>query len=99
MNDELRPVRQLGRVEKILVKLHQCPTCHKRLTSVPFDQITGWNDLPETIGKGLNGATATSFGRSRVGHVTQLRKGKIPHCPRCQHTFIHGWIYPSGGTA
>jgi|GEM_PF-1841554 hypothetical protein len=95
MKDEPRPLRQLGSVEKILVKLRRCPTCHKRLTSVPYDQTAGWNDIPASVGKGLNGATAASFGRSRVGHVTQLRDGKTPHCPGCGHTFVHGWIYPA----
>jgi len=94
MKDEPRPLRQLRNVEKILVKLRLCPTCHKRLTSVPSEQTAGWNDFPSAIGKSLNGPTAAAFGRSKVGHGTQLRHGKTPHCPGCGYTFAHGWIYP-----
>lgn len=95
MNDEQRPLRQLSRIGRLLVRRRRCPTCLKKLASVPHDQIASWSNTPRGMGTFGNSFTASSFGRSRVGHVTQVRHGKIPHCPRCQHTFVHGWIFPA----
>lgn len=95
MRDNLRPLRELRPVERLLVKLRRCPTCHKKLGSVPQDQIANWSNSPGGMGTFSNSFAASSFGRSRVGHVTQFRHGKVPHCPGCQYTFIHGWIYPN----
>jgi len=94
MTGERRPLRQLRRVERLLVRLGRCPTCRTRLDRVPQEQFTSWNDVPTGIGTFINSATAVAYGRSRVRHVPDLHRGGVPHCPKCGKTFLHGWIYP-----
>jgi hypothetical protein len=96
MTNDPRPLRQLSRVERLKVRLGRCPTCHKRLTSVCLDQAAGWSDAPVGVGMSINQHVASSYGRSRVGHIAEVQRLKVPHCPRCSHTFVHGWIYPDG---
>ncbi|MBU1050208.1 hypothetical protein KKG90_09325 [Candidatus Bipolaricaulota bacterium] len=94
MSDDAKPIRPLSRLEKLLIKLRRCPLCRKRIMSVPQDQIGNWDNSRRDLGTLSNSFMASSYGRSRVGHVTQFRHRKIPHCPGCQCTFTRGWIYP-----
>jgi hypothetical protein len=95
MIDEQKPLRQLGRVEGLLIKLRRCPTCYKALALVHQDQIASWHSqstgLMMPSGRGCFGGPASAS----ADHNVKLRHQKIPHCPACQHTFIHGWIYPA----
>ena len=92
MSDERQPLRQLKRFERLLVRLGRCPTCHRQLTSVTHEDVASWYSHP---GLGIfYRAGASSQGRMLTGHITKLSHRKIPHCPGCQYTFIHRWIYP-----
>jgi len=95
MTKERRPLRQLSQVDRLLVRVGRCPTCRKKLASVPHDQTASWTNIPAGLGKAVNSATSLPFSHTKMGHVTQFHHGKIPHCPECQHTFVHGWIYPA----
>ena len=96
MSAERRPLRHLKRFERLLARLGRCPTCHRQLASVPHDDVASWHNQPHGIVKTTGAFGASGHGRMQRGYITQLHHRKIPYCPKCQHTFIHGWIYPVG---
>ena len=98
MKDEIRPLRQLKRFEKLRVWLGRCPTCNGAVERVPQDDIASWHNFPPP-GYVSRQWGAGAEGRMMKGHITQLQHRKIPRCPKCNHTFVHGWIYPAAANA
>lgn len=95
MPDEQRPLRQLSRIEKLLVKLGRCPTCRRKLISISHEEIKSWHNNPAGFRVPVGRAGYGSHDGMQTGNITQLSHQKIPHCAGCQHTFVHGWIYPA----
>lgn len=62
---------------------------------MPQEKIETWHGNPAGLGKVRNGPTGVGASRMMKGNIIQLNHPKIPHCPGCKHTFIHGWIYPT----
>jgi len=95
MDNEQRPLRRLKGFERLLIRLGRCPSCHKKLVPMPQEKIEAWHGNPAGLGKGYAGQTGIGASRMMRGNIIKLSHQKIPHCPSCQHTFIHGWVYPA----
>ena len=95
MNAELRPLRKLNSIEKLLLRFRRCPTCHKKLVMIHEQKAANWHNQPAGLGMPVGRGGYGSHDGMMTGNITKLRNQRIPHCPGCQHTFVHGWIYPS----
>ena len=93
MTEEQRPLRQLGRIDRLLVRLDRCPTCRGRLKALPTKYVTAWTRSNTGLGSSTQQSLNPGVQLPSMTHV-DLHNRKIPHCPECQHTFMHGWIYP-----
>ena len=92
MREEQRPLRELKRIERFLVRLGRCPTCQGKLESMPTGESISWSRTHSGFGRGSAlppGGTPPASTR----HV-DLSSQNVHHCPKCKHVFIHGWIYP-----
>ena len=94
MSTQPRPLRKLKRWGRVLIRLGKCPTCGGRLDALSQQDVAAWHNYPPP-GFVSRQWGAGSHGRMMKGHIIELHKSKIPHCPSCNHTFVHGWVYPA----
>lgn len=95
MTDEQRPLRRLSRIERLLVKLGRCPTCKGRVRALPIDSVSAWTRTNSGLGSSTQQSLNPGVQLPGMTHI-DLHNRKIPHCAGCQHTFVYGWIYPTG---
>ena len=98
MAHEVRPTRQLTRVDRLRIRLGRCPTCKGKLDSVPQQDVESWHYVHGGMRRSHGGHGLGSQDGIMTGHNVNLRKRAIPHCPTCEHLFHHGWVYPANAS-
>ena len=94
MSDEVRPIRQLTGIDRLRLRFGRCPSCKGKLAAVPQEDVESWHYVHSGTRRSHGGHGLGSQDGIMTGHNVNLRKRKIPHCPKCGHLFHHGWIYP-----